>query len=112
MSNATRPRRGLSISRRPRPRTRLRRRFGPAPSSRRSELEVAHELLARATRTELPTENGERPRAPHNHVGYYLIDRGRAELEAAIHYRPALPERLRRLLLGNPQAIYFGGLAL
>jgi cyclic beta-1,2-glucan synthetase len=48
--------------------------------------------------------------SPEAHVGYFLIDRGRAQLEADLHYRPRLRESFRKMLLALPQATYFGGL--
>ncbi|MGH7632120.1 MAG: glucoamylase family protein, partial [Gemmatimonadaceae bacterium] len=46
------------------------------------------------------------------HVGYYLMDEGRADLERALSYRPSLGERLRRWVLRHPSPVYFGALAL
>nr|MDQ2645111.1 hypothetical protein [Myxococcota bacterium] len=46
------------------------------------------------------------------HVGYYLLDEGRRELERRIAYRPRLGERLRRAVTGHPSAFYFGALCL
>ncbi|HLJ92161.1 MAG TPA: glucoamylase family protein [Gemmataceae bacterium] len=76
-----------------------------ARGSGQSELEVTREVLALAGRTEGAN-------APQDHVGYYLIDRGRQELEACLRYRLALLDRVRKFLLVHPQAIYFGGLAI
>ena len=46
------------------------------------------------------------------HVGYYLMDEGRADLERALAYRPSLGERVRRWVLRHPSPVYFGALAL
>ena len=46
------------------------------------------------------------------HVGYYLIDAGRAELEARFGYRPRLRERLERFVLRHPTACYLGSIGL
>ena len=46
------------------------------------------------------------------HVGYYLIDAGRAELEARFGYRPRLRERLSRFVLEHPTACYLGSVGL
>ena len=43
------------------------------------------------------------------HVGYYLIDVGRLELEAATGYVPPWTERLYRWTERHPTALYFGG---
>ncbi len=45
-----------------------------------------------------------------SHVGYYLIDKGRVELEARFAYRPRLVERGRRLFLHHSTAAYLGTL--
>jgi cyclic beta-1,2-glucan synthetase len=44
------------------------------------------------------------------HVGYFLLDAGRAHLEASIGYRPKLSERLLRPVLALPMAFYLGSL--
>ena len=46
------------------------------------------------------------------HVGYHLVDRGRADLEADLAYQPGLNLRLRRLLLRHAPALYLGTIAL
>ncbi len=46
------------------------------------------------------------------HVGYYLIDAGRAELEEQLGYRPSASVRLGRWLLAHPTAVYLGGVGL
>ncbi len=45
------------------------------------------------------------------HVGYYLIDEGRFELEKETGYTPPLIERLYRWTQRHPSALYFGGIA-
>jgi cyclic beta-1,2-glucan synthetase len=46
------------------------------------------------------------------HVGYYLIDVGRLELEAATGYVPPWTERLYRWTERHPTALYFGGIGI
>jgi cyclic beta-1,2-glucan synthetase len=46
------------------------------------------------------------------HVGYYLVDRGRATLEARLGYRPRGITRVRRLLTGRPTLSYLSALAI
>ena len=46
------------------------------------------------------------------HVGYYLIDQGRCELESATSARPSLPASIRRMAGQFPQTIYLGTIAL
>jgi len=46
------------------------------------------------------------------HVGYYLIDEGRLELEAATGYSPPAGERLYRWTQRNATTLYFGGISV
>ena len=43
-----------------------------------------------------------------HHVGYYLISRGRFQLEGLIGYRPTLRERVGRFTFAHPAAMYLG----
>jgi len=75
--------------------------------SKASELEIAERALALATRAFPP---GASPSA-EGHVGYYLVDAGRAQLEREISYRPSLAERLRGAALAHPSFSYLGAMA-
>jgi cyclic beta-1,2-glucan synthetase len=44
------------------------------------------------------------------HVGYYLVDRGVADLEAELGYKPRAGEALHRWVLRHPSAVYVGAL--
>jgi cyclic beta-1,2-glucan synthetase len=46
------------------------------------------------------------------HVGYHLVDRGRADLEADLAYRPGAATRARRVLMRHASAPYLGAIAL
>jgi cellobiose phosphorylase len=46
------------------------------------------------------------------HVGYFLIDAGRVQLEQAVGYRLAGRERAFRLMADHPGIAYFGGILL
>ncbi|HZW02281.1 MAG TPA: hypothetical protein VFF68_00010, partial [Anaerolineaceae bacterium] len=46
------------------------------------------------------------------HVGYFLIDAGKAELEKEIDYHPARLEQIRRWWSARPAAVYFSAIAL
>jgi len=46
------------------------------------------------------------------HVGYYLLDAGRTELEKSIHYQPEFRLLLQRLLLASPTTTYLGSIAI
>jgi cyclic beta-1,2-glucan synthetase len=78
---------------------------GPTGSA---QVEVALEVVERA-RAGLERE-GDRQR--HGHVGYYLIGRGRRELEASLSYVPRLGVRLRRPWFARATAFYLGAIAL
>ncbi|HEY7426013.1 MAG TPA: glucoamylase family protein, partial [Gemmataceae bacterium] len=64
------------------------------------EVEVAQRVVQRA--------RGAEP--PRNHVGYYLIGPGKAEIQAELGYRPHLGERLLDGILRHPHIVYFGSL--
>jgi len=46
------------------------------------------------------------------HVGYHLVDGGRADLEADLAYRPGVLLRAHRLLLRHAPALYLGTIAI
>ncbi len=51
--------------------------------------------------------------APHRgHVGYYLLEPGRAQLEQEIGYRPRGMEWVRRGMIRFPTWVYLGGIGL
>ena len=52
----------------------------------------------------------ESPRAAH--VGYYLLDAGRTQLDARIGYRVPVSARVRRWALNHPTPVYLGGIGL
>jgi cyclic beta-1,2-glucan synthetase len=75
-----------------------------ARRSHHSELEVAETVLDLArSRPEGAAAALER------HIGYYLADRGRCELETRVGYRASWSAWARRRVLAHPQAWYFGG---
>jgi len=69
-----------------------------------SECDVAKAALelAEASRDANPDDAGAK------HVGFYLIDAGRAELERKVAYRRPLGERFKHALEGSPLASYLG----
>lgn len=75
-----------------------------ARRTRTSELTVARRVveLAQQSHEHNPQDSAQA------HVGYYLIDEGRAALEHEVNYRPALIERAQRLALRHPTLFYFG----
>ena len=79
-----------------------------ARRSRFSELEVARCACARAGQAQR-----EMPDAPRrHHVGYYLISRGRLDLEVDLAYRPRTGERIARFVFRHPALGYLGTIAI
>lgn len=74
-----------------------------ARGARADEREVAMRAIALA--------RGGPEASPQGHVGFYLIDRGRRELERCVACRGRWTDRLEDLVLSHPRALYFGGLA-
>ena len=72
---------------------------------KRPEEEIASEVLA-LTKLADPTD------ARHAHVGYFLVDKGRAVLEEKVVYTPPLREWLYRWIQRHPNTLYFGGISL
>ncbi|MDP9176783.1 MAG: carbohydrate-binding protein [Gemmatimonadota bacterium] len=46
------------------------------------------------------------------HVGYYLVDEGRYDLERETGYSPSLGEKIYRWTQKKPNALYFGGITI
>jgi len=70
-----------------------------------NELDVARQVLSIA---------GRAPAADSRlaHIGYYLIDRGKTEIEHAIGYRARGAQRLRRWIRRNATATYLSAITL
>jgi cyclic beta-1,2-glucan synthetase len=80
--------------------------------ARRSELsepQVASLAVELARPHATDTVNGEPERRAH--VGHYLVDSGRVELEREAGYSSPLPERAYRAMLRHPHLLFVGGLA-
>src|SRR6185295_17853599 len=75
-----------------------------ARRTKSSELEIARlaQTLALNSHRSVPDEQRKA------HVGYYLLDWGRAELEKAAGFRARLHERFFRSVLKHPTAAYLG----
>jgi cyclic beta-1,2-glucan synthetase len=73
-----------------------------------SELEIGEAAVKIAAKA----SNGGKDRGPQAHVGYYLVDDGLVQLEAAFRYRPRLAESFRRWCLRHPTVAYLGTLTL
>src|ERR1041385_2458404 len=76
-------------------------------STKKSELDIAQAALHLA---EAAKERNEDP--SHAHIGYYLVDDGIADLEAAVGYRPRLRERVLRTIEHHPATAYLGTFAV
>ncbi|HEV2221106.1 MAG TPA: glucoamylase family protein [Casimicrobiaceae bacterium] len=71
----------------------------------RKAIQLAHEGATRAA------GNGDRS-DPASHVGFYLIDKGRAKLERAVEMRLPLVDAARRAAGRYPLSLYLGAIAL
>ena len=74
-----------------------------ARRTRKSEESIARKALELA-RAVNPGTTGS-----HSHVGYYLIDDGLAQLEAATGYRPYAGEAIYRWIRRHPNVVFVGG---
>jgi cyclic beta-1,2-glucan synthetase len=75
-----------------------------AKRTKRAEEEIAAEALALSSRDLI---RGEQRQA---HVGYYLIDDGRLELERLVGYTPPLSEWFHRAVQRHSNSLFFGGI--
>ena len=71
-----------------------------------SEIAVAHKAIALARSA--AAQQGMSDRSAH--VGYYLVDRGRRELERAVGYRPSWQSRLGRIGPNLRLLLYIGSI--
>ncbi|MEO5590227.1 MAG: glucoamylase family protein [Gemmatimonadaceae bacterium] len=76
-----------------------------AKRTKRPEEEIANLALG------LSVQNHGQGEDRKQHIGYYLIDQGRLELEEAVGYKPSLGERLNRWTERHPTVLFFGGIA-
>jgi len=59
-----------------------------------------------------PRLSGSKGFQRQSHIGYYLIDAGRATLEKELNYKPRINIRLRNWFLARPTFTYLGSIAL
>jgi len=80
--------------------------------SNRTEVDIARAAVAlsRLAKTEWNSEPRRAER--HSHVGYYLVDSGRAVLEHQIGYQPPLMDQIRDAIRRKPDAFYLVGIEL
>jgi cyclic beta-1,2-glucan synthetase len=79
-----------------------------AKGSDATELEVAGAAIEAASAAAARLG----PAALEAHVGYHLVDDGRAPLERSLSYRMPFVERLRRLAYAHPSAAYMSAICL
>jgi hypothetical protein len=78
-----------------------------------TELQIAEAAIQLATEgSEDTREQDPRMAVRKAHVGYYLIDKGFAELARSVHYRPSFLDRLRLTVLANAEDFYIGGVEI
>jgi cyclic beta-1,2-glucan synthetase len=82
-----------------------------AKYSSRSEVEIAR-MAVRFSQEALRDSDGSRYMRRRAHVGFYLVDEGRARLEAEAGFRPPLEMRFRHLLLQYPTGFYMVSMEL
>ncbi len=80
--------------------------------SETEEPEIASRAIALARSAREEWYSDPRARDRRSHVGFYLIDEGRALLQGQINYRPPSSERFREALLAWPEIYYFLGIEL
>ncbi|MGH7710868.1 MAG: GH36-type glycosyl hydrolase domain-containing protein, partial [Gemmatimonadaceae bacterium] len=78
----------------------------------RSEETVAQRAIDLAQAGSTGTPQASAADARQAHVGYYLVDRGMADLEASLGYRPTLGERRHRWVLRHPNVVFVGGIVV
>jgi cyclic beta-1,2-glucan synthetase len=77
------------------------------------EVEVTWEAIRLAQEEAARAKDEDGSGVPRTaHVGFYLLDAGRRQLEARLGYRPSMRVRLARWLLDSPTATYLGGITL
>ena len=83
-----------------------------AKGSERAEFEIASAAIDLARDASENRGLSGRTRERRMHVGYYLVDQGRAALEKAIGFRPSLAARMRAYLLRFPDYSYLAGIEI
>jgi cyclic beta-1,2-glucan synthetase len=68
------------------------------------------EVVAEAALSLAASSKGEEAR--RTHIGFYLVDKGRALLEEGVGYTPPPREWIHRWTIRHPNAVYFGGITL
>ncbi len=74
-----------------------------AKRTKLTDIDVAERTVALAQQTESTAQDHWQQR----HVGYWLVDRGRVDLEKLLSYKPPLRQRFNLWLLRHPNSTYF-----
>jgi cyclic beta-1,2-glucan synthetase len=80
-----------------------------AEKSPYSETQVAREAIGLAQQGGMKNSSGA---DLYSHVGYYLMDAGRARLEAQLKFRPGPGVGLKRWLINRPTLLYLGTIGI
>jgi len=83
-----------------------------AKGSKRPEHEIATQAIDLAREASEMASLSGRARERRSHVGYYLVDQGRAVLERAIGFKASPASRARTFLLKFPDYSYLAGIEL
>ena len=78
-----------------------------AKQSHHSDILVARRALQRSQ----VAMNKAEPSTIRGHVGYWLVDEGRAEFERELGFQPKRSQLLSRWILRHPETTYFGAIA-
>ena len=83
-----------------------------ARDSEGTESQVAAAALNLAKAAGTQEYSDERVRARRMHIGYYLVDKGTADLTRRVGYRPRLIDRLRIAIQRNADDFYIGSIEI
>ena len=84
-----------------------------AKRTEREEPDVATEALTLAQQgTSQALAQPAEPGGRASHIGYWLVDEGRAALEVRVGYAPTVRQRAERWALAHPAVVYFGALLI
>ncbi|MFB3922547.1 MAG: glucoamylase family protein [Terriglobia bacterium] len=83
-----------------------------AARSEASEVEIAQAAVTLAQTAKIEWDSEARMKERRQHVGFYLVGRGRALLERQIGFRPALSTRIECAALAWPEIFYLVGIEL
>ncbi|MGA8151981.1 MAG: glucoamylase family protein [Terriglobales bacterium] len=77
-----------------------------------TEMEVASEALALASKAQEQANEDPRVTLRRSHVGSYLLAEGTAQLEQKVGFHPPIAQRLHAFLRAHPDEVYLPGIAV